>query len=229
MARKLVFTSLRDQLIEAIQDSIIRNQYAAGQEIQIDKLAVEFGVSTTPVREALARLEGDGLIRMVPNHGPQVSPIMPDDVRDVWEMRRIMEPYAAERAVCRCTEDEIQAIEGKLQYVLDHTDDFEAYMNSDFELHELLFKHVTNRIFHETLERIRKQSARIRYYAESDPTRYRGDVVREVIHEHLGIVHAIKERDALKAASLLKEHLVNGENRTLAAVVTRSQVISKRK
>jgi DNA-binding GntR family transcriptional regulator len=220
MARKLVFTSLRDQLVEAIQEAIITNQYTAGQEIQIDKLASDFGVSTTPVREALAKLEGDGLIRMVPNRGPQVAPIHPDDVRNVWEMRRIMEPYAAERAADKCTQEEIEAIDRKLHYVLEHPEDFQAYMNSDFELHNLLFQHVENQIFHETLERIRRHSARIRYYAEGGSERYRVDVVRQVITEHLTIVEAIKDRDASRAARLLTEHLINGEDRTLRAVMT---------
>lgn len=226
MSRKLVF-SLRDQLVELIQERIITNQYLPGQEIQIDKLAAEFGVSTTPVREALARLEGAGLVKMIANRGYYVGQISQDDVRDVWEMRRLMEPYAAETAAIKCTDDEISGVTLKLQWVAEHPDDFKAYMSSDFELHDLLFRHVPNRLFHETLERIRKHSARIRYFAESGSPHGRTDVVRRVTQEHIAIAQALASRNPKETARLVMEHLINAENRTLHAIEQRNKSIQQ--
>lgn len=217
MARRIVLTSLRDQIVQSVQDAIITNEMAAGQDIQVERLAAQYGVSATPVREALALLEGAGLVKFVPNRGAQVTMICPEDVSDVWEMRRVMEPYAAEIAAGRCTREEVAAAEKMLFGVKECPDDFDAYIASDFHIHDLLLQHVDNQLFHETLDRIWKFSARIRYFAERSVSA-RADVVLEVTEEHLAIVRALEKRDGHLASHLVMHHLVGGESRTLEAV-----------
>ena len=158
MGRRIVSTSLRDQIVQAIQDAIITNELAAGQDIQVDRLASRYGVSATPVREALAVLEGAGLVKIVPNKGAQVTEIHPDDVSNVWEMRRLLEPYAAEIAAIHCTEEEVQRIEKALLEVRAAPDRFDAYVASDVWLHDLLVNTLTT-VFHETMGRSKVHGA----------------------------------------------------------------------
>jgi DNA-binding GntR family transcriptional regulator len=224
VGRRIVSTSLRDQIVQAIQDAIITNELAAGQDIQVDRLASRYGVSATPVREALAVLEGAGLVKIVPNKGAQVTEIHPDDVSNVWEMRRLLEPYAAEIAAIHCTEEEVQRIEKALLEVRAAPDRFDAYVASDVWLHDLLVKHVDNRLFHETMERVWKFTARIRYFAERSVSAKR-DVVLEVTEEHLAIVRALASRNAHVASHLVLHHLVGGESRTMEAVKRKINLI----
>jgi DNA-binding GntR family transcriptional regulator len=217
VVKKIVPTSLRDQIVQSVQDAIITNELVAGQDIPVDRLAAQYGVSATPVREALAVLEGVGLVKFVPNKGTQVTMICPQDVSDVWEMRRLIEPYAAEIAAVRCTEEEIADSVKMLSGVQESPDDFDRYIASDFHLHELLLEHVDNRLFHETLQRIWRLSMRIRYFAERTVSA-RADVVVEVTGEHLAITRALERRDGHLASHLVLHHLVNGEARTLEAV-----------
>lgn len=220
MVQKIVLTSLRDQIVQSVQDAIVTNELAAGQDISVERLAAQYGVSATPVREALALLEGAGLIKFTPNKGAQVTTIRPQDVSDVWEMRRLIEPYAAEIAAGRCSEDEVAATAEMLRSVQKSPDDFEAYIASDFYLHELLLRHVDNQLLHETLQHIWTFSKRIRYFAERTVSA-RADVVLEVTAEHLAITRALESRNGHLASHLVLHHLVGGESRTLEAVKQR--------
>ncbi len=100
--RRLLLTSLRERLYESLKEDILTNRFKPGEELQINKLAEEFGVSSTPpVREALVRLEGAGLVVLISNRGAQVAPISLEDVKNAWEVRRLLEPHAAEVAARR--------------------------------------------------------------------------------------------------------------------------------
>ena len=220
MVQKIVLTSLRDQIVQSVHEAIITGELAAGQDISVERLATQYGVSATPVREALALLEGTGLVKFVPNKGAQVTMIHPRDVSDVWEMRRLIEPYAAEIAAGRCTEDEVAVANEMLHRVQECPDDFDAYMASDFHLHDLLLRHVDNQLLHETLEHIWTFSKRIRYFAERTVSA-RADVVLEVTAEHLAITRALENRNGHLASHLVLHHLVGGESRTLEAVKQR--------
>ncbi|MGI6128770.1 MAG: GntR family transcriptional regulator [bacterium] len=218
MNRRLILTSLRERLYETLKEDILTNRYKPGEELQIDKIAEEFGVSTTPVREALVRLEGAGLVVLMPNRGAQVAPISLESIKDIWEVRRLLEPHAARLAAERCDPSEISALYTKMESIVQGHVDFVTYINSDLEIHELMFKYLGNKVLRDILERIDQQSLRIRYLAENNADGFKQEVVQQVTREHLGILDALKERDADKAAAVTLEHLQNGEARTLKAL-----------
>ena len=215
MNRRLLLTSLRERLYETLKEDILTNKYKPDEELQIDKLAEEFGVSTTPVREALVRLEGIGLVVLMPNRGAQVAPISLEDVKNVWEVRRLLEPHAARTAAEHCELEEINALYGKLERIIEGPVDFATYINSDLEIHELMFKYLSNTVLREILNRVDQHSMRIRYLAESNADGFKQQVVEQVTREHLLILDALKKRDAEKAAAATLQHLINGEARTL--------------
>lgn len=220
-------TSLRERIYKSLKEDILSNRFKPGDVLQINKLAKEFGVSITPVREALVRLEGDRLVKLISNRGAQVPHLSLDDVKNIWEMRRLLEPYAAEIAAKRCDIDEVNVFYEKMLDILDGSVNFSTYINSDLEIHELMFKHIENTLFREILDLINQHSMRIRYLAESNSNNEEGlkqEIVREVTREHLSILDAFKERDAKKAAIVTTEHLINGEARTLK---TLSKVIQQ--
>jgi len=219
--KKVLPASLREQLYESIMDAILTNQYHPGEVLQIDRLAHDFGVSTTPVREALVRLEGTGLVRLMPNRGAQVTAVSNQDVSDIWEVRKILEPFAARAAAEKASDEEMKAMERKLHYVLSTPEDFASYLQSDLELHELLSKHLTNKVLIDILEKLGKHYTRIRYFAESDPKADRIDVIKQITSEHLNVLEALMSRDATRTAEAVLAHLKNGEQRTLDALARR--------
>lgn len=228
MKRKWFFATLREQLFEALKEAIITNQYQPGEELQVEKLAAEFGVSSTPLREAMVRLAGLGLVELEPNRGARVPPITPEDICAVWEVRRLLEPYAARLTAHLCSLDEIDALEAQLTAVLEQPEDFTEYMDSDLALHALFQKHVTNKLLRNMLDQATQQSLRIRYFAESNPPTLQKEIVRQATLEHMAIIKALREGNAEETALALETHLRNAEKRALIGLERGNQQVQQR-
>ena len=87
--------SLRVQVYYKLRDNILNGIYEEGMLLQEIKISEEFGVSRTPVREALKQLELEGLILMIPNKGARVLSISTEDIKDIYEIRSLIEGMAA--------------------------------------------------------------------------------------------------------------------------------------
>jgi DNA-binding GntR family transcriptional regulator len=219
--KKMVLKSMRDQIYEAIQESIVNNSYKPGEELQIDRLAEEFGVSTTPIREALIRLESSGLVHLIPNKGARVTSFLEQDIRDTWEIRKLLEPYAAKLTASLDVGSEIQELHTAFAKLEHGPQDGNLYIQSDVRLHELLYVHLSNELLKETLHNILQRSMRMRYFAE-DVSKMHDQVVREVISEHKEILRALEANDGARTAETVHRHLENGEQRALLAIKLRS-------
>ena len=215
MNRRLLLTSLRERLYETLKEDILLNKYKPGAELHIDKLAQEFGVSTTPIREALVRLEGDGLVLSIPNRGVRVTSISLEDVKNIYEVRRLLEPYAVKITARHCGELEIKSLYQKLLTLTEGSVDLATYINADLELHELMSKHLGNTLVKDILDQVDQHSIRVRYLVESNAGGLRPEVVSLVTREHLAILDALKKQDEEEAAATTLQHLLNAEARTL--------------
>lgn len=213
-----IFHSLGDQVFETIKELIVNNTYLPGETLQIDKLAAEFGVSTTPVREALLRLEGSGLVDIERNKGAVVTRISEESSAHVWEFRRILEAAVARDAAAGCTEREIDALEQILNDLDRNPNDFTAYRKSDIAVHALLASHTKNPLLLDSLDNLSTQAHRIRYFAEKGP--FREDVIQEVTAEHHQIVAALRTHDPDATEAAVVRHLTNAERRTRAALAS---------
>ncbi len=218
MKKKIVTLSMRDQIYDALRDLILRNEYGPNAVLQIDRLADEFGVSATPVREALVRLEADGLVALIPNKGAQVTDIQEVDILNTWEMRKLLEPYAAAQSANLIPEEEIAALRKDILTMKGMPFSNESYVSSDARLHEMLYMHLPNAALKDMIRRVHHMSIRIRYYPEGS-TLMHERVVNEVIGEHLEILEAARLRDSAQMAELVRRHLQNGERRAMSALV----------
>ena len=217
MNKKIAAVPIREQLYEAVKESILRNSFTPGSVLQIDRLAEEYGVSATPVREALVRLEADGLVALVPNKGAQVTEITERDIREIWEMRRLLEPYAARSSAASIREEDISEMERMIQTLRDDPTNTELYIKTDIMLHEMLYFQCPNSYLRETLRRVHEVSYRIRYFAESRKNMHDA-VIHEVIREHLDILDILRTRDPDRIVVSVSSHLLNGERRALSAL-----------
>src|SRR4051794_18811195 len=85
-----------DTVYGALKSRILRNQLSGGSQLLEDAIAADLGVSRTPVREALARLESEGLVEPIPRHGYRVLPITMEDIREIYQVLSPLETVAAE-------------------------------------------------------------------------------------------------------------------------------------
>lgn len=216
MVAKKIFHSLGDQIFVTLKEMIVNNEVEPGEMLQIERLASEFGVSTTPVREALTRLQALGLVKQIRNKGAIVTPISEKMARDAWEFRQVLELHVVSSAVENCTPQELKKMRDLLNSVVSDTSDFELYKRSDKEMHQLLHKYCDNELIRQSFEQVSDLAQRVRYFAESSP--WRNEVITAVTHEHMQILDAIEKRDLEMTRQRLLEHLVNAEKRTERAL-----------
>lgn len=217
MAKQL-FKSLGDQVFSYLKDKIVNNEMEPGTMLFIDKLASEFGVSTTPIREALVRLEALDLVSIQRNKGAVVSEMSKDKILHVLEMRRLLETYGCRSAAMEITDEEITRLSEILRKVKENPSDFDYYKYSDIELHGTIIKHIRNDLIKEALTNLSIHSRRIRYYAETTP--FLEDVILQVTKEHEAIFKALAKRDPELLEKEMRKHLFNAEQRTLKALAT---------
>ena len=218
MKKKIITLSMRDQIYDALRDSILKNAYSPASVLPIDRLADDFGVSATPVREALVKLESEGLVNLIPNKGAIVTDIKADDILNNWEMRQLLEPYAAAKSSALVPMEEILEIEHDIETMLKTDFDNDRYVASDNRLHEMLYIHLPNTVLKDTIRRVHQMSIRIRYFPEVSRTMHQ-QVVHEVLQEHVAIISALKTRDSSRIAEVVGIHLRNGEKRAMAALL----------
>ncbi len=208
--------SLRTQVYEKIKELILINRLAPGQAIAIDQLADEMGVSHTPIREALAMLELDGLVNNLHHRTPTVTPIYSSDVREVYEMRRILECWAARKAARAFDTAQVSAAEKVLDGIRTGTkkSNYDAQIDADIKFHGLIAEAAGSALFLRAYELISNQSVRIRSLVKSQSAMY----IDTIVMEHSSILEAIKGGEQDQAEERMLRHLNSAEARTVKAL-----------
>lgn len=209
--------SLKDRVYGLLKEEIVNGHIKPGEHLNELELSKAMNISRGPIREALNILEKEGFATIIPRKGAVVASVTVEDVKNIWEMRRLLEPYSAQISVDRITEQELDMLESKLQNVQENPEDFDAYMDADLELHELLHKYIENVLLRDNLVMVKQHSLRARYFAEGNAP-MRKDVILVATKEHKDIINNLKKRDSKGVFESVKLHLMNAERRTLEAL-----------
>jgi DNA-binding GntR family transcriptional regulator len=208
---------LREQVRAQIKHLILTNRLHPGQTIVIDRLASELGVSHTPVREALAMLQHDGLVIMRPYENPEVAEINASDVRDAWEMRILLEGWAVTRAVLVLSDEDLDELETSLARARQDAleTQYDAHLKADVFMHDMIMQATDNKLFSRLAQLVSDQSVRIRWLVEAIAA---AEEVLTIIDEHCSVLEAMRARDAELTRERLVAHLRAGMERTLIAL-----------
>ncbi|OUZ11642.1 hypothetical protein BHE97_03780 [Aeromicrobium sp. PE09-221] len=188
-----------------LRASILSGELAAGTRHSVYQLAGELGVSRTPVREAVLRLTDAGLVTVERNRGIRIRGVTAEDVRDVFELRLLIEvPAAAYAAGAAADGLLIEVKEASLRlHALADTGDTEAFGVADRHLHAVIASAVGNRHVVAEIERLRDLIA-----VRGASTIGRSRTTRDIAGEHDAIVEAVCEGEPVAAARAMREHLV---------------------
>ena len=172
-------------------------------------MAEEMGVSRTPVREAIRKLELEGFVVMIPRKGAYVAGISLKDITDVFEVRASLEALAAGLAAERSTSEEIETLERSLVAYSEQTNqqNIDGIVETDTDFHDLLYKASRNERLLTIITHLREIIQRVRTVSLSQPGRS-----KDAIEEHRQIVDAIAERNVELAQTLAREHIYSAEN-----------------
>lgn len=203
------YKPLRELVLEAIREAIKNGSLQPRERLMEIQLADELGVSRTPVREALRKLELEGFIVMVPRKGAYVSDLTMKDVADVFEIRTALEGLAAALAAERITEDELETMERLLVEKGEaiNLNDIGKLVAVDTKFHEVMYQASRNERLSAIISNLREQIQRFRLTSLSIPGRK-----EDSLREHRNLLEAIQARDIQLARQLAQEHIENAEN-----------------
>lgn len=203
------YKPLREIVFEAIREAIINGDLKQGERLMETQLADEMGVSRTPVREAIRKLELEGFVVMIPRKGAYVAGLSLKDIVDVFEIRAALEALAGSLAAERMTDDELEELERLLVRIGECAErkDVEQFVELDTQFHDILFQASRNARLSQMINNLRDQIQRFRTTSLAYPGR-----LKYAFDEHKKIVEALSERNSELVAILAKDHIESAEN-----------------
>lgn len=213
------YKPLRELVCEKIRQAITTGIFRPGERLMEIQLAEEMGVSRTPVREAIRKLELEGFVVMIPRRGTYVADISIKDITEVYEIRTALESLAAGLAAERISDEELEEMQRLLveigQYV--EAENEEEHMDEivriDSSFHDILYQASRNERLVNIISNLREQITTLRGRSMHYPGR-----LKDTLSEHKVIVDMLAQRDAEKAQQVVREHLENAEHTLLKAI-----------
>ena len=198
--------SLAGQAYRLIEEMLVTLRLAPGQLLAEKDLVDKAGIGRTPVREAIQRLSGEGLLTVLPRKGLMVTPLRRSDLGQIVEARRVMERLLVVKAAERASDGQRRALLGLATQIEMADHDLEAYFRLDHQLNELLEAASRNRYLVKALAAMQSQCRRLWYLH-----RERLDLPRAAML-HGGLARAVAERDVTGAIRALDEIIATLEN-----------------
>lgn len=198
------YLPLRDVVFNTLRQAILKGDLKPGERLMEIQLATKLGVSRTPVREAIRKLELEGLVLMVPRKGAEVAQITEKSMVDVLEIRRALEELAVRLACERMTPEGLERLkqaEEKFEKVLGK-EDITTVAGADVEFHDTILRATDNQKLIQLLSQFREQMYRYRVeYLK------REECHPQVIKEHQDIIQTIENRNKDEAAEYICNHI----------------------
>ena len=191
-----------------IRKGILQGRYPAASRITEQEIAAQSGVSRTPVREALRRLQAEGLLHFVPNQGAVVASWSDRDVEEIFELRAMLESYTAERAAERATPEQIDQLRGlaQQQYALSEQRGPEA-LEQVAELNSRFHQTLQDAAGSKRLQAIVAQLVEVPLVSQTFRQYTPEQLLRSARH-HIEIVQALENRDAGSAGAIMRAHVL---------------------
>lgn len=196
--------SLHQEVVRRVRDLIFQGELAPGARVPERMLCERFGISRTPLREALMVLAAEGLIDLSPHRGATVSRLSPDELDDMFQVMESLEGLAGELACARITDAEIEEIRGLHAQMRAHYEsgDRLAYFQLNQRIHHRLVEVARNPVLLDVYTGLSGRIRRARYLANMDSDRW-----HQAIEEHEEILATLAARDGARLSQVLKDHL----------------------
>lgn len=209
------YQPLREVVCETLRDAIRKGVLKPGERLMEIQLADELGVSRTPVREAIRKLELEGYVIMMPRRGTYVANLSIRDVNEVFEIRTSLDSLASGLAAERITDDELERMQRLLVHIGEYIEanDMEKIVAADTEFHDILYQASRNTRLVGIIVNLREQMTRFRTMSMAFPGR-----LQETLAEHRRIVEAIAQGDVKEAQQAAEYHMEKSEQTLLASM-----------
>lgn len=203
-------TNINEKVYNFIKANIISYTYPPGYTINLNQMSKKLGVSLTPIKDALFRLAGEGLVEIAPRKGTYVKDITPEDIHEILQVRIMLETAAVEEITAGLTDEQLSWFTGLNEKMLalevyenDETN-YKAYMERDSEFHLLFFQILGNRRLLNIYQNLNAHMQIVRFRLLGK----RGKSP-STDQEHARILDALRQRDPEKAKQATRRHLLS--------------------
>ncbi|HOJ10868.1 MAG TPA: GntR family transcriptional regulator [Clostridiales bacterium] len=209
------YKPLRDVIFTTLREAIIMGELKPGERLMEVQLAEKMGVSRTPVREAIRKLELEGLVVMIPRKGAHVAKLTDKDIMDVLEVRASLDGLATALATQRINDEELKELKHVQSQFENYVEkgNLQGIIKKDIEFHDVIYRASKNEKLIQIVNNLREQVYRFRviYLKDFSST-------EDVIKEHVEIYSAILERNIEAARESAKRHIRNQEQVIVKAI-----------
>ncbi len=209
------YQPLRELVCESLREAIRTGLLRPGERLMEIQLAEELGVSRTPVREAIRKLDQEGFVVMMPRRGAYVANMSIRDVNEIFEIRTALESLSNGLAAERITGEELEELQTLLVQIGKYIeeDNMDKIVDTDIEFHELLYRVSRNSRLEGIISNLREQLTRFRTLSMSHPGR-----LEATLEEHRAIVDAIAKGDVGAAQRAAEYHMEKSEQTLMDAM-----------
>lgn len=213
--RRIERRPLHEEVIDQLRDRIVQGELAPGSRLNERVLCEQFGISRTPLREAIKMLATEGLVELMPNRGAIVTPLKAANIADTLAVMGSLESLAGELACANADEAEIAEIRALHFEMLAHhaRGDLAGYFKYNQLIHLKIIEASGNPVLTNTYRQLNANVRRARYMANLSQERWDA-----AVREHEEILGALASRDAARLKRLLAEHLAHKVASVMAAL-----------
>lgn len=210
--------SLANQAYTAIRKDILTCKLDPGSRIAQSQLVERYNFGTTPIRDALKRLEQEGFVQSIPRFGYLIAPITIKDVEDLYDLRLILEKSSIRQAIQRATQQQIEQIQAMAEFTYTFKDheSYLAFLDNNVNFHVTIALTSGNRRLAEMVENT--LTAMTRIFNLGLALRDSGE---EMHYEHVALARAICARDVLLAEQLVEDQISLSRRRVVERLIQR--------
>lgn len=218
----------KEDIYRVLFKRTIEGTYPKGLRLKEAELATEFGVSRTPIREVLQLLVQDGLIDIIPNRGATVTSLTPDDIEEIYEIRKALELLALNFSISHMNLEDLKGLRGRIledsrrENSEDDPDEWLLKVAAgDQELHRFIVLSSGKRRIIDMVNKLLHIIQHIRYIGFGNTV-----LSKRVTREHLGIIDALMLRDLNESRRLLADHLTKSKQAAIQVIFNTGNIES---
>lgn len=208
-----IVAPVREQLLQMMREAIVTGEWKPGQRLVERELCERTGASRSSVREALRQLESEGLVTVVPNRGPIVSTLSEQEVKDIYELRIVLDSFMIQRFCEVASDEEIAEVRdcfAEIEATV-AAEDIVGTLHATTRMHDLFLIGAGNTALSATLNRLGSLIAFLRARSQSDPRS-----LPEVLEENRKVFEAAASRNSKAATRAMEHHIKAACKRAVA-------------
>lgn len=211
--------TLRESIADSLRDSIIQGALKPGIKISEPALALKFGISRTPVREAFRQLDSEGFLHILPRRGARVAPISEKDVREFYDVKAVLEGHAAKLAVERLSDKELEKMESLNNQMekSNQTKDYKKVFQLHNEFHEVFLRASGNEQLHHLIRSLVSKFQRFRILLTI------AGKIEGSLAQHREIIRAFRSKNGDDASRLVSDNAIFGKEVIISEILGEMQ------